>query len=73
MKPLFSGTIQIVEDDWRIIVWICSTTSAYQLEVLDTIRISQIHSLVTQDIWKTKSQVVYVAANIFGFDFTGNL
>ncbi|MEO8406341.1 MAG: DUF5686 and carboxypeptidase regulatory-like domain-containing protein, partial [Chitinophagaceae bacterium] len=71
-EPLFSGTIQIVEDDWRIYSVDMLTTSAYQLELIDSLRISQIHSPVTSDVWKTKNQVVYVAANIFAFDFTGN-
>jgi hypothetical protein len=71
-EPLFSGVIQIIEDDWRIYSVDLLTTKEYQLELIDSLRISQIHSPITQDIWRTKNQVVYVAAQQFGFDFTGN-
>ena len=71
-EPLFSGTIQITEDDWRIYSLDLQTTKEYSLELVDTLRISQIHSAVTPDIWKTKNQVVYLAMKMFGFDFTGN-
>lgn len=71
-EPLFSGTIQIVEDDWRIYSLDLQTTKDYSLELVDTIRISQIHSPVAGDTWKTKNQVVYVAVKMLGFDFTGN-
>jgi hypothetical protein len=71
-EPLFSGTIQIVEDDWRIYSLDLFTTKEYSLELMDTLRISQIHSAVTPQVWKTKNQVVYVAVKMLGFDFTGN-
>ncbi len=71
-EPLFSGTIQIIEDDWRIYSLDMLTTKDYSLELIDTLRISQIHSSIAPDIWKTKNQVVYVSADIFGFDVTGN-
>jgi hypothetical protein len=71
-EPLFSGTIQITEDDWRIYSLDLLTTNAYQLEMIDSLRISQIHSAVKPDTWKTKNQVVYVAAKKLGFDITGN-
>jgi hypothetical protein len=48
------------------------TTSQYQLELIDTLRINQIHVPVANDIWKTKDQVVYVAVKKLGFDFAGN-
>jgi hypothetical protein len=71
-EPLFSGVIQITEDDWRIFSLDLQTTNDYALELIDTLRISQIHSSVAPDTWKTKNQVVYVAVKKFGFDFAGN-
>ncbi|HEY6503270.1 MAG TPA: DUF5686 and carboxypeptidase regulatory-like domain-containing protein, partial [Chitinophagaceae bacterium] len=71
-EPLFSGTIQITEDDWRIYSLDLQTTKAYSLELVDTLRISQMHSLVEKDIWKVKNQVVFLAVKMLGFDFTGN-
>ncbi|MGN6292613.1 MAG: DUF5686 and carboxypeptidase regulatory-like domain-containing protein [Chitinophagaceae bacterium] len=71
-EPLFSGTIQITEDDWRIYSTDLFTTRDYSLEMLDTLRVTQIHSPVARDIWKTKSQVVYLVFKQFGFHITGN-
>ena len=71
-EPLFSGYIQITENDWRIHSLDLLTTSAYQLELIDSLRINQIHVPVANDVWKTKDQVVYVAVKKFGFDFAGN-
>lgn len=71
-EPLFSGYIQITENDWRIHSLDLMTTSEYQLELIDTLRISQIHVPVAKDVWKTKDQVVYVAVKKLGFDFAGN-
>ena len=71
-EPLFSGTIQITENDWRIFSTDLLTTRENQLELIDTLRITQLHSAVVPDIWRTKSQVLYVAAKQFGFHITGN-
>jgi Family of unknown function (DUF5686)/CarboxypepD_reg-like domain len=71
-EPLFSGTIQITEDDWRIFSLELLTTKDYSLELIDTLRVSQIHSSIAPDIWKIKNQVLYVATGILGFNITGN-
>lgn len=71
-EPLFSGTIQIIEDDWRIYGLELLTTKDYTLELADSLRISQLHGSITPDIWKTSNQVVYVTSKFMGFDFAGN-
>lgn len=71
-EPLFTGTIQITEDDWRIYSTDLFTTRGYSLEMLDTLKITQMHSPVTNEVWKTKSQVVYLVFKQFGFYITGN-
>lgn len=71
-EPLFSGTIQIIEDDWRIYSLDLTTTKNYSLELADSLRVSQIHSPVTGDIWKTRNQMVYVTTKFMGFDLSGN-
>ncbi len=71
-EPLFSGTIQIVEDDWRIYSLDLKTTKDYSLEMADTVRITQIHGPVGDNVWKTKNQVLYTTVKFMGFDFTGN-
>ena len=71
-EPLFSGTIQISENDWRIYSTDLLTTKENQLELLDTLRITQLHSAVSPEVWRTKSQVLYASVKQFGFYITGN-
>lgn len=71
-EPLFNGTINITEGDWRIHSLELELTKKSQLELLDTMRIKQIHVPVTKDVWQTKDQVVYFTFNILGIDATGN-
>lgn len=71
-EPLFSGTIQITEDDWRIYSADLLTTRENQLELLDSLRITQQHTAVSTDIWRTRNQILYVAAKKFGFHIMGN-
>lgn len=71
-EPLFTGTIQIVEDDWRIHSLDLLVTKNYQLELMDTLKVSQLAAPVEGDVWKTKNQVIYVAAKKLGVDLAGN-
>jgi len=70
-EPLFAGTIQIAEDDWRIFSLDLFTTNKNQLELLDTLRITQLHSPVQKDIWKTKNQYLSFVFKQFGFQISG--
>jgi hypothetical protein len=47
-------------------------TKESQLELLDTLQIKQIHFPVSNEVWRTKDQVVYFAFNILGVDAVGN-
>ncbi len=71
-EPLFNGTINITEGDWRIHSLELVLTKKSQLEILDTMRIKQIHVPVAKDVWQTKDQVVYFTFNILGIDAVGN-
>ena len=71
-EPLFSGTIDIVDGDWRIHSLDLQLTRQSQLEILDTLNIRQIHVPVSEGIWQVKDQVVYFAFNQFGIDAVGN-
>jgi hypothetical protein len=71
-EPLFSGTINITEGDWRIHSLDLMLLKESQLEILDTFTIKQIHTPVTRDIWRTQNQVVYFVLKKFGLDITGN-
>jgi hypothetical protein len=71
-EPLFSGTIEITEGDWRIYSLDLLLTKESQLEILDTVEIKQIHFPVTKSIWRTKDQVLYFTFKKFGIDAVGN-
>ena len=71
-EPLFSGTIFIVDGDWRIHSLDLITTKDYQLDLLDTLAVKQIHAPVSNDVWRTQNQVVFLAAKIMGLEFVGN-
>lgn len=71
-EPLFSGTINIVDGEWRIHSLDLLLVKTSLLEVLDTLHIRQIHVPVTPGIWQVKDQVVYFAFSLFGIDAVGN-
>ncbi len=71
-EPLFTGYLQIIDGEWRIHSLELLTTNDYQLELIDSLRITQMHSPVAPGIWRTQNQVVYVAVKKFGFDMAGN-
>ncbi|MHA4810247.1 DUF5686 and carboxypeptidase regulatory-like domain-containing protein [Flavitalea flava] len=71
-EPLFSGTINIMEGEWRIHSLDLLLLKQAQLEILDTLQIRQIHVPVGNGVWQTKDQVVYFTFNILGIDAVGN-
>lgn len=71
-EPLFDGYIQIVDEEWRIHSLNLMATKSGGLDLLDTIRVTQIHTEVQKDIYKTGNQVVFFAAKFLGFDVTGD-
>ncbi len=71
-EPLFSGTINITEGDWRIHSFDLLVTKTAQLEILDTLRVTQIHVPVGNDVWRVKNQLLNFAFNLFKIDATGN-
>jgi hypothetical protein len=71
-EPLFSGIINITENDWRIFSCNLTITKKSQLEILDTLQISQIHVPVEKNIWRIKNQVIHFALNQFGLKAEGN-
>ena len=71
-EPLFSGTIDIVDGEWRIHGLDLLLVKTSQLEILDTVQIRQIQVPVSNNVWQTKDQNVYFTFNLFGFDAVGN-
>jgi hypothetical protein len=74
-EPLFSGTINITEGDWRIHSLDLLLLKESQLQIMDTLSIRQIHAPIGKDaggVWRVKDQVVYFTFNIMGFEAVGN-
>jgi hypothetical protein len=71
-EPLFSGYINITENDWRIHSVQLQLTKESQMELVDTLRIEQLHMPYQKDIWVIRSQVIYPSIKIFGFDAHGS-
>jgi hypothetical protein len=71
-EPLFSGIINITDGDWRIHSIDLTLTKTSQLEILDTLQITQIHVPVGGDVWRVKNQLLHFNFKQFGIDALGN-
>ncbi len=71
-EPLFTGTINIVEGDWRIHSCDLFVTKKAQLEIMDTLKVTQIHVPVGNDVWRIKNQLLFFNFNMLGIDAVGN-
>lgn len=71
-EPLFSGYINIIEDEWRIHSLDLRLTKESQMEFMDTLNLQQLYIPVQNNVWVIKSQVIYPALKIFGFDMYGS-
>ena len=71
-EPLFSGIINITENDWRIYSCNLMLTKKSQLEILDTLQISQLHMPVENNTWRIKDQVLHFSFNQLGLSAEGN-
>lgn len=71
-EPLFSGTISIVDGDWRIHSLSMELLKSSQMEFLDTLRIEQLYRPVDEKTWFISSQVVRPSVKLLGFDAYGS-
>ena len=71
-EPLFSGVINITDDEWSIYSFDLMLTKTSQLEVLDTLQIVQQHIPVTKEIRRVKNQLIHFNFKQFGIDALGN-
>ncbi|RYF94791.1 MAG: carboxypeptidase-like regulatory domain-containing protein, partial [Chitinophagaceae bacterium] len=71
-EPLFSGYINITEDDWRIHSLQLLLSKESQLEFMDTVRIEQLYAPLEKDVWVIQTQVIYPSVKMMGFDAYGN-
>lgn len=70
-EPLFSGYIDIIEDEWRIHSVQLRLFKSSQMQFLDTLNIDQIY-VPAKNAWVIKQQVIYPAGKLFSFDFYGS-
>ncbi|GAA4329412.1 DUF5686 and carboxypeptidase regulatory-like domain-containing protein [Flaviaesturariibacter amylovorans] len=71
-EPLFQGYVNIVEDEWRIHSLDLTLVKDYGLQTFDTLRIQQLYVPVGAGPWVMRSQVLYPAIKMFGFDAYGS-
>jgi hypothetical protein len=71
-EPLFSGIINITDGDWRIHSTDLFVTKKSQLEILDTLQITQFHVPVTKDAWRIKNQLLHFSFKQLGIDAVAN-
>lgn len=71
-EPLFSGIINITEGDWRIHSVDLLLTKKSQLEIIDTLKITQFHVPVNEESWRIKNQLLHFTFNQFGIDAVAN-
>lgn len=71
-EPLFSGYINIVIDEWRIHSVQLQLTKESQMQLVDTLKLDQLYVPYDNGAWVIKSQVIYPAIKILGFDAYGS-
>jgi Family of unknown function (DUF5686)/CarboxypepD_reg-like domain len=71
-EPLFSGIINIEDDTWSIHSFNLILTKTAQLEVMDTLQITQLHVPVSGDIMRVKNQLIHFDFKLFGINAGGN-
>ena len=70
LEPVFSGEIHIIDNSWRIHSVDLMATKDYELNVLDTVTIKQIHVPV-DDGYTVKDQTFGLSFRLFGFGVSG--
>jgi hypothetical protein len=71
-EPVFFGTINITDGDWRIHSLDLVLTKTAQLEIVDSLHIIQLHVPVGSDVWRIKNQRINFTFKQFGIDAIGN-
>jgi Family of unknown function (DUF5686)/CarboxypepD_reg-like domain len=71
-EPVFNGYIFITENDWRIHSVQLQLTKQSQMQLVDTLNIDQLYVPLDDNVWTIKTQVIYPAIKILGFDAYGS-
>jgi hypothetical protein len=72
-EPLFTGILYIVDEEWGIQSLNMSATAKANIQLLDTLKITQTYIPVKKDEWVIKQQALFFALKVLGFDIVGNL
>ena len=70
-EPLFTGYINIVENEWRIQSVDLKLLKEQQMQLLDTLVVQQLY-VPAGNVWVIKNQVIYPSGKFFAFEFFGN-
>lgn len=70
-EPLFSGIIDIIENEWRLHSVDLTADKDHQLEEVDTVKIKQVFVPVN-NILMVKDQSFLIKLKLMGFGITGN-
>ena len=70
-EPLFSGIIDIIENEWRLHAVDLMVDKEHQLDMIDTMYLKQMFVPV-EDLLMVKDQSFKMKLKLFGFGFTGN-
>ena len=70
-EPLFAGTINVIENEWRLHSADLIADKVHQLEILDTLQIKQIFVPVNNTLM-VKDQSFKMKFKLMGFGFSGN-
>ena len=71
-EPLFTGIINIIDEEWSIHSFDLLLTKTAQLELVDTLQLKQLHIPVDATIRRVKNQLIHFDANLFGVKMGGN-
>jgi hypothetical protein len=71
-EPCFTGTIYIVDSDWAIHSLDMMLAKQSGMDLIDTLKISQLFVPKEKDTWVIKSQVLYFTIKFLAFDITAN-
>lgn len=72
-EPLFSGTIDILDNDWHIYSTDLYLTKSSSLELFDTVRVRQQFEKYETTGWLQKQQILDFSMKILGIDLYGNV
>lgn len=70
-EPVFSGMIYIIDDSWRINSFDLQITKSANLNIVDTLKISEQYMPVGKKTWMPASVKFDFTGGLFGFKFGG--